>query len=113
MKIATISDELQIETANLRKGQLVFRAVNNSFRLQILSLLHSHKRMMVTAIYKTLSLEQPNVSAHLSVLRKAGIVNVKREGKFIYYSINYERLYELHTIAAQLLKMPGDRTAIR
>jgi DNA-binding transcriptional ArsR family regulator len=45
--------------------------------------------MTVSGIYKTLRIEQTVASQHLATLRQAGVVNTKREGKWIYYSINY------------------------
>jgi len=60
--------------------------------------------MAVTATRVKLHLERPVASAHLAILRKAGLVCTKREGKFIFYFVNYQRLQEIHQYAAQLLK---------
>jgi DNA-binding transcriptional ArsR family regulator len=59
--------------------------------------------MTVTEIYVKLRLEQSVASQHLAILRKAGFVDTLRDGKFIYYSVNYERLAEAHEFAKQLL----------
>jgi DNA-binding transcriptional ArsR family regulator len=104
METMPIPDELQIEFFYLKKAALVFRAVNNKIRLQILHILHEHSKMTVTSLYLKLRLDQSATSQHLSVLRKAGFVNTERDGKCIYYSVNYERLKELHQSAGQLLK---------
>lgn len=104
MEAISGSNELQIEFFYLKKAALVFRAVNNKVRLQILHLLHENKRMTVTTIYEKLRLDQSAASQHLAVLRKAGFVHTERDGKFIFYSVNYERLKELHASAEQLLK---------
>jgi DNA-binding transcriptional ArsR family regulator len=42
-----------------------------------------------------LRLEQSVASQHLAILRRAGIVSTTRDGKFIYYSVNYQRLAEV------------------
>lgn len=97
-------DELQIEFFNLKKASLVLRAVNNKVRLQILQHLQENSRMTVTALYIKLRLDQSATSQHLAVLRKAGFVNTTRDGKCIYYSINYNRLEELNQCAEQLLR---------
>ena len=96
--------ELQIELIPLNKAVLTFRAVNNKIRLQILNILHEHSKMTVTSLYFKLRLDQSATSQHLAVLRKAGFVNTQRDGKCIYYSINYKRLEELHHCAEQLIK---------
>lgn len=104
METTPVPDELQIEFFNLKKASLVFRAVNNKIRLQILQILHEHSKMTVTALYLKLRLDQSATSQHLAALRKTGFVNTQRDGKCIYYSINYKRLEELHHSAEQLLK---------
>jgi DNA-binding transcriptional ArsR family regulator len=103
METLPMPDELQIEFFNLKKAALVFRAVNNKVRLQMLQHLHENSKMTVTALYVKLRLDQSATSQHLAVLRKAGFVNTERDGKCIYYSINYNRLEELKLCSMQLL----------
>ena len=99
----TPSGELHIEEFNTRKATLVFRAINNKARLQILHLLHQNgNRMTVTSVYRKLRIEQAVASQHLAVLRRNKIVQSGREGRNIYYSIDYERLQQIHEYA-QLL----------
>jgi DNA-binding transcriptional ArsR family regulator len=95
--------ELSIEILPLKKGALVFRAVNNGLRQQILQLIHKKKTIIVKDIYTKLRIEQAVASQHLAILRKAGLVLTQRDGKFIHYSIHYKRLEELHHFAEQLL----------
>lgn len=97
-------DELQIDFFHLKKASLIFRAVNNKVRLQILQHLHDHSKMTVTSLYVKLRLDQSATSQHLAVLRKARFVNTERDGKCIYYSINYQRIEELNKCAEELLK---------
>jgi DNA-binding transcriptional ArsR family regulator len=105
METLSMPDELQIEFFNLKKASLIFRAVNNKVRLQILQHLHENSKMTVTALYIKLRLDQSATSQHLAILRKAGFVTTERDGKCIYYSINYQRLEELNQCALQLLKI--------
>jgi DNA-binding transcriptional ArsR family regulator len=79
-----------------------YRAINNDTRLEILELIHNEGRLTVTAVYKALRLDQTFASQHLAVLRKAGLVNTEREGRLIFYSINYPRLKLLHSVADTL-----------
>jgi len=104
MEITPMPDELQIEFFYLKKASLVFRAVNNKVRLQILQHLHEQSKLTVTSLYVKLRLDQSATSQHLAVLRKTGFVNTERDGKCIYYSINYDRIEELNKCATQLLK---------
>ena len=48
--------------------------------------------LSVTEIVEQLDVSQPTVSHHLSVLREAGLVRAREEGKQTFYSLNQERL---------------------
>lgn len=85
------------------KAALVFRALNNGFRQQLLNYLRQHPGSMVTKIYEALDWEQSVASQHLAVLRRAGIVKTERNGKAIFYSLDESRLQEIEQIADQLL----------
>ncbi|RYY93927.1 MAG: transcriptional regulator [Chitinophagaceae bacterium] len=96
--------ELKIDVLTLKKAALVLRAINHKLRQQILKLIQQRGEITVTEIYVKLRLEQSVASQHLAILRKAGFVQTNREGKFIYYSVNEERLNQVHGFAQQLLK---------
>jgi DNA-binding transcriptional ArsR family regulator len=96
--------DLRIDVIQLKKGALILRAVNHKLRQQILKLIHQNGKMTVTEIYVKLRLEQSVASQHLAILRKAGFVNTLRDGKFIYYSVSYDRLTQVHDIVHELLK---------
>ena len=95
---------LKIDIVQLKKAALILRAVNHKLRQQILKLISEHDRMTVTEIYVKLRLEQSVASQHLAILRKAGFVTTIRDGKFIYYSVNHDRLKDIHRFAQDLLK---------
>jgi len=98
------STELRIDVIQLKKAALILRAVNHKLRQQIMKLIHQNGKMTVTEIYVKLRLEQSVASQHLAILRKAGFVSTLRDGKFIYYSVNYNRLDQVHSIVHELLK---------
>jgi DNA-binding transcriptional ArsR family regulator len=86
-----------------RKATLVLRALNHGIRQQMLKLLDSKKKLTVTEIHVRLHLEQSVASQHLAILRNAKIVTTVRDGRFIYYSVNYEFLNEIVKYAAELV----------
>jgi DNA-binding transcriptional ArsR family regulator len=96
--------DLKIDVLQLKKAALILRAVNHKLRQQILKLINQKGRITVTEIYVKLRLEQSVASQHLAILRKAGFVKTLRDGKFIHYSVNTDRLEEVHKFAQQLLK---------
>ncbi len=97
------SSSLVIDAQNLKTAALFFRAVNNPFRQRILHLLHKYNRLTVTELYVKLRREQCVVSSHLGILRGAGLVKTERTGKNIHYSLNHDRLEQLHKLADGLL----------
>jgi DNA-binding transcriptional ArsR family regulator len=85
-------EEVKVDFLQVKKAAITLRAINHKLRQQIMRLLEENKRMTVTEIYVQLRLEQSVASQHLAILRRAGIVQTDRDGKFIYYSVNAERL---------------------
>ncbi|MBC8034868.1 MAG: helix-turn-helix transcriptional regulator, partial [Chitinophagaceae bacterium] len=61
-------------------------------------------KLTVTEIYIQLRLEQSVASQHLAILRRAGIVKTEREGKFIFYILNSNRIAEIGNCVIDLLK---------
>jgi DNA-binding transcriptional ArsR family regulator len=99
----TLTPDIKIDYQLLRKSVLVLRAVNHKLRQEIIRLIESEKRMTVTDIYVKLRLEQSVASQHLALLRRAGVVITEREGKFIYYSIDKQRIAEISRLLNELV----------
>lgn len=95
--------DIQLDYAELRKAVLVLRAVNHKLRQKIIHLLEESEAMTVTDIYVKLRLEQSVASQHLAILRRAGVVITDRQGKFIMYSLNKERLAQISRLVEELL----------
>lgn len=94
---------LKINYHNLKKAALVLRALNHKLRQQILTLVETEKKITVTEIYVRMRLEQSVASQHLAILRRAGIVNTQRDGKFIYYTVNFKRIDEITSLVDDLV----------
>ncbi len=88
----------------LKEASNVFRAINNPVRQKILNFINENARVTVGTIYKKLKMEQSVVSQHLAILRKENIVIAERDGKFVLYSINYERLKQINKVAREMNK---------
>lgn len=88
-------EPVKVDFLQTKKAALILRSINHKLRQQIIKLLDEHIKMTVTELYVKLRLEQSVASQHLAILRRAGIVSTSREGKFIYYAVNYARLNEV------------------
>ena len=96
-------EELILDTLAIKKAALILRAFNHKLRQQILKLIDTQEKVTVTEIYVKLRIEQSVASQHLAILRKADFVKTEREGKFIYYTVNTERMKDLNKFVGQLL----------
>lgn len=94
--------DIQLDYAELRKAVLVLRAVNHKLRQNIIALLEENEQMTVTDIYVKLRLEQSVASQHLAILRRAGVVATERQGKFIYYSLDKDRINQISGLVEEL-----------
>ena len=82
-KVTFNNEKLQLSTE-------ILRALAHPLRLKILEFIDRNDIINVNKIYNTLKIEQSITSQHLRILRSAGIVHAKRDGKYIHYNINYE-----------------------
>lgn len=83
---AEFSPELKRLMQKARKASEFLKALAHEHRLLILCLLSERERS-VTELEGLLSLSQPTVSQQLARLRLDGLVETRREGKVVYYSI--------------------------
>ena len=72
-----------------------FNAVAEPSRRDILNYLALQERA-VGDIVTSLGMEQPSVSKHLGVLRRVGLVRVRRNGRHMFYRTNAEAIRPLH-----------------
>jgi DNA-binding transcriptional ArsR family regulator len=79
-----------------------FRALGAPSRLKILdSLLDGEKN--VGELVELVGSSQGRVSNHLACLKQCGLVNTRREGKFIYYSIADEEVHRLLEVSQSMI----------
>ncbi|WP_437185744.1 ArsR/SmtB family transcription factor [Planctomicrobium sp. SH668] len=73
----------------------VFKLLADETRLKILFFLGREKELHVSALCERLGQSQPAVSHHLALLRVAGLIEPRRDGKHNFYSIQQSRFHEL------------------
>ena len=95
--------ELLINVSKIKKGVQTLRIINHLLRQQILQFIHENKRITVTEIHTRFRIEQSVASEHLALLRKEKFVTTERDGRFIFYSVNYESLKKIHRLTEELV----------
>ena len=66
---------------------IVFKALNDATRRQILEMLQK-KDLTAGEIAEQFNISFPSISHHLDLLKQAKLVTTKKEGQFVYYSLN-------------------------
>ena len=74
----------------------VFNAIGEPHRREIVDLLALGAERDVTELVLKLGLPQPTVSKHLGVLRKVGVVAVRKAGQRRLYRLNPQELKPMH-----------------
>ncbi len=64
----------------------LFAALSDPTRLRLLSLLRGGE-ICVCDLFGALSIPQPTASRHLAILRRAGLVRVRKQGLWCYYAL--------------------------
>ena len=82
------------DAAELAAG---FTALSDPVRLRVLSILAASPEgeVCVCEFVEPLGKSQPTISHHMKVLSEAGLVRGDRRGKWVWYSLNTDRLAEL------------------
>lgn len=90
----------------------ILRALAHPLRMKIISFIDKQNKINVNKIYNTLKLEQSITSQHLRILRKAGLVETVRDGKFIFYSVNYNKLKQVNMSIGTFLEKEGSKSNV-
>ena len=108
-------------TPDLDRAVTLFHALSDETRLAALEMLRSGEKC-VCDLQDQLDVAQSRLSFHLKVLRDAGLVADRKQGRWSYYSIIPQGLDEAHdlviaflprsTDASRTLKIAGSRELI-
>jgi ArsR family transcriptional regulator len=75
-----------------------FKLFSDESRLKILHFLSTRQEVNVRTLCASLNQTQPAVSHHLGLLRMAGLVEMRREGKHNYYRVAMRKLSRVHQL---------------
>jgi ArsR family transcriptional regulator len=85
----------------------VFKALSEETRLRIIKLLE-HGELCVCDIVAALDMIQPKVSFHLAVLKEAGLIKDRKQGKWTHYSIAETDMFRRFLLLSTLEKISAD-----
>jgi ArsR family transcriptional regulator len=85
----------------------LFRALSDETRLRILKLLEGGE-LCVCDIVAALGMSQPKVSFHLGVLKEAGLLKDRKEGRWMHYGIGAQDMFRRFLVMAVSERAAGD-----
>jgi ArsR family transcriptional regulator len=85
----------------------VFKALSEETRLRIIKLLE-HGELCVCDIVASLDMIQPKVSFHLAVLKEAGLIKDRKQGKWVHYKIDDSDIFRRFLLLSTLEKISGE-----
>ncbi len=84
---------------------MALRALGHPLRLRIAHMLHTGEKC-VCEILSALEATQPNISQHLAVMKRAGIVKCYRKGAYVFYSLSSQEVNEIIRECRKLIGAP-------
>ena len=88
-------------TISTKKAVALFHALSDETRLALLDRLKSGEQC-VCELMEAMNAAQSRLSFHLKVLKDAGLVEDRREGRWMYYSLNAQAIEELEDLVDAL-----------
>jgi ArsR family transcriptional regulator len=85
----------------------VFKALSEEIRLRIVKLLE-HGELCVCDIVAAMDMIQPKVSFHLAVLKEAGLIKDRKQGKWTHYSIADTDMFRRFLLLSTLEKISSE-----
>ncbi len=81
----------------------VFKAISDETRLKIIDLLSSN-RLCACDILEQFSISQSTLSYHMKILSDSGLVKGEKEGSWVRYALNQERMSEVMSFLEEITR---------
>jgi ArsR family transcriptional regulator len=85
----------------------IFKALSEETRLRIIKLLEQGE-LCVCDIVAALDLIQPKISFHLAVLKEAGLIKDRKQGKWVNYSIDDADIFRRFLLLSTLERVSSE-----
>ena len=95
---------MRLKNFSLTIGTQIFKAFSEEPRVRILHLLYQCKELTITDLESILEYTQTKTSRHVSYLRNSGLLNVRKQDQWVFYTIKDEVEEIVHQMILFLLK---------
>ncbi len=97
---------------DVRAEARLYKALGDETRLRVVALL-SHGELCVCHLHEALGVSQPFISRHLAILRSAGVVEDRRDRKWVYYRLARQPSIDGERSLRTIVRAFGARAALR
>ncbi len=99
------------EERDLRRLRTLYRALGDDTRLRVIAILAEAGPMPVGQLSVRVALSQPLISWHLRILRLAGVIETRKQGRETLCRLRTAAFEELHELEARLVSGTSDMLA--
>ncbi|MDH5610114.1 MAG: metalloregulator ArsR/SmtB family transcription factor, partial [Cyclobacteriaceae bacterium] len=81
---------MRLKNFSLTIGTQIFKAFSEESRARIIHLLFQYKELTITDLESILDFTQTKTSRHISYLKNSGLLNIRKQDQWVFYSIKEE-----------------------
>lgn len=98
------------ESESINQMELI-HVISDSTRIQIMKTLSENGQMCARDILAYFSITQPTLSHHMSLLSESGLVDARKDGRWVYYRLRREGVRRVVQFFESLMNdMPANKT---
>ena len=90
-RIAELKSRVDLDDRSFRELEAFFSSLGDVTRLKILKVI-GDEELCSCEVMAALGLTQPTTSHHLGILERAGVLNSRRNGKWVFYRISSPKI---------------------
>ena len=88
---------------NINNKERIFKALGDKNRLMIMDLI-SKEELSAGKILEQVNMGQSTLSHHMKILCDSGIVNARKDSRWVYYTINAEVAAEISSVISEWIR---------
>ena len=88
---------------NINDKEKIFKALGDKNRLMIMDLI-SQEELSAGKILEQVNMGQSTLSHHMKILCDSGIVNARKDSRWVYYTINAEVAAEISSVLTEWIR---------
>ncbi len=97
---------MRLKNFSLTIGTQIFKAFSDESRARIIHLLYHHKELTISDLENILDFTQTKTSRHMGYLRNSGLLNVRKQDQWVFYSLKEEVSEIVNQMIQFLMKDP-------